>query len=216
MAAALGLAQGRRDRRLRRRHVRPRLHPRRPGLRPLAQGLGVRYVEQCDARLAAPSERDHARESGGGRHAAGDPQRPACSDGRDEDPATRERDELGGVAQPVERRECAAVLGRIGTRWWISVRKPVFFTPWPAPPTSHHASMNGKTVQNGAMNFARPCTAAASSVAVASAWSRDACGSVFEATIIPTAHALRTIPIPTSPVAELSRRRRSRRGSTPT
>ena len=33
------VAQGRRDRRLRGRHVRPRLHPRRPRLRPLAQGV---------------------------------------------------------------------------------------------------------------------------------------------------------------------------------
>ena len=33
------VAQGHRDRRLRRRHVRPRLHPRRPDLRPLAQSL---------------------------------------------------------------------------------------------------------------------------------------------------------------------------------
>src|SRR5262249_43249316 len=39
LAAAVGLAQGGRDRRLRRRHVRARLHPRRPRLRPLAQGL---------------------------------------------------------------------------------------------------------------------------------------------------------------------------------
>ena len=39
LAAPVGLAQGRRDRRLRRRHVRARLHPRRPGLRPLAQSL---------------------------------------------------------------------------------------------------------------------------------------------------------------------------------
>ena len=39
LAAAVAVAQGDRDRRLRRRHVRPRLHPRRPDLRPLAQSL---------------------------------------------------------------------------------------------------------------------------------------------------------------------------------
>ena len=39
LAAALDVAQGRRDRRLRCRHVRPRLHARRPRLRPLAQSL---------------------------------------------------------------------------------------------------------------------------------------------------------------------------------
>ena len=39
LAAALDLAQGVRDRRLRHRHLRARLHPRRPRLRPLAQGV---------------------------------------------------------------------------------------------------------------------------------------------------------------------------------
>src|ERR1700755_595963 len=39
LGAPVRVGEGRRDRRLRRRHVRPRLHPRRPRLRPLAQGL---------------------------------------------------------------------------------------------------------------------------------------------------------------------------------
>jgi O-acetyl-ADP-ribose deacetylase (regulator of RNase III) len=38
------VAQGRRDRRLRGRHVRPWVHARRPHLRPLAQGLTLQVV----------------------------------------------------------------------------------------------------------------------------------------------------------------------------
>src|SRR5438046_57211 len=39
LAAPLHLAESGRDRRLCRRHLRPRLHPRRSRVRPLAQGL---------------------------------------------------------------------------------------------------------------------------------------------------------------------------------
>ena len=46
LAADGGVAQGRCDRRLRGRHVRARIHHRRPHLRPLAQGVGGRARPQ--------------------------------------------------------------------------------------------------------------------------------------------------------------------------
>ncbi len=56
--------------------------------------------------------------------------------------------------------------------------------------------MKAKTSQNGVTNFARPCTIAASSVTTASAWTGIRCGIVFDATTIPIAQAVSTIPIP--------------------
>ena len=75
--------------------------------------------------------------------------------------------------------------------------------PWPVPPTNQQTTMNGKTVQNGAMNFARPWTAAASSVAVATACSGIRAESCSSAAIIPIAQTLRTMPIRGFPYAEL-------------
>src|SRR5436190_17858332 len=51
LAAPLHLAEGIRDRRLRARDIRTRLHPRRPHLRPLAQGLTAPSESSAFARL---------------------------------------------------------------------------------------------------------------------------------------------------------------------
>ena len=73
----------------------------------------------------------------------------------------------------------------------------VFLTPWPMPPIAYQATMKGKTVQNGTTNFAKPCSAAASSATVAIACTGTRCGSVLEATIIPVAHTVSTRPTAT-------------------